>query len=109
MHTFSATITCSNVQAFYKILTHYDKDCKKVLSEAKAQYEDSKQDGGKILVNCAMGMNRSAAIIVAFLIDQVKMNLVDAVKLVKEKRGCVLTNKGFQKELIEFAWARETR
>lgn len=60
-------------------------------------------------VCCAMGVNRSALAVAAYLVDKVscrdfffghlmgdvkiQMNLIDVVRLLKKKRGHVFTNK----------------
>ena len=59
--------------------------------------------GGIALVHCAMGINRSATICVAYLISHQKMTLLRAVQLVKDRRRLCLTNRGFQLQLISFA------
>lgn len=60
----------------------------------------------RCLVHCAMGVNRSACICVAFLVDAEGMQLLDALDLVKRSRGCILGNHGFRRQLIHFAHAR---
>jgi len=59
--------------------------------------------GGRALVHCAHGVNRSVCIVVAFLIEQEGMSLLEAVHLVKVRRGCVLGNLGFRRQLVEMA------
>jgi protein-tyrosine phosphatase len=60
-----------------------------------------KKSGG-ILVHCIQGLNRSAAVVVAYLVGQKKLSLVEAVEMVASKRPGVLTNRGFLKQLLSF-------
>lgn len=60
-------------------------------------------DGGRVLVHCYAGMNRSAAICAAFLIRKLRMPISDAVRLIVERRGKVLTNEAFILQLVILA------
>ena len=53
-------------------------------------------------LNCA-GAERSATVCIAYLIARKRMTFLDAVKAVQEKRIKILTNKGFLKQLANFA------
>ncbi|XP_061490845.1 dual specificity protein phosphatase 13B-like isoform X2 [Rhineura floridana] len=53
---------------------------------------------GKVLVHCAMGISRSATLVLAFLMICENKNLVDALKTVREHRG-VCPNSGFLSQL----------
>ncbi|KAK2840591.1 hypothetical protein Q7C36_012170 [Tachysurus vachellii] len=56
--------------------------------------------GGKILVHCHVGVSRSATIVLAYLMLKHSMNLVEAVKHVKQGR-MIIPNRGFLRQLIE--------
>ncbi|ELT92953.1 hypothetical protein CAPTEDRAFT_47158, partial [Capitella teleta] len=58
-------------------------------------------DGGKVLVYCAKGRNRSAAVCVGYLMNCWKVTLATAVKQVSAVRGRILTNTSFVKQLYE--------
>ncbi len=62
-----------------------------------------KRSGGVCLVHCALGINRSGVTVVAYLMIHSKWGLLKALQFVKKKRGVVLTNHGFQRQLIRFA------
>ena len=64
---------------------------------------DVKNSGGIALVHCALGINRSASVCVAYLMADQKVTLLKAVQTVKDKRRLCLTNKGFQIQLIAYA------
>lgn len=83
----------------YPILTHYGK--------AKEFMDEAREEGGKVLVHCEMGINRSAAICVAYILEDEQLPLLDVVKRVKRERRVILVNEGFQRQLVEFARQRE--
>uniref|UniRef100_A0A8C5RSS4 Dual specificity protein phosphatase n=1 Tax=Laticauda laticaudata TaxID=8630 RepID=A0A8C5RSS4_LATLA len=53
-----------------------------------------------ILVHCAMGRSRSAALVLAYLMIYKHMTVVDAIGQVLKHR-CILPNRGFLKQLRE--------
>ncbi|KAG2463290.1 DS13B phosphatase, partial [Polypterus senegalus] len=67
---------------------------------------------GKVLVHCAMGISRSAALVFAFLMICKKMTLVEAIKTVGRHRD-VCPNSGFLSQLrqldITLAFERKRR
>ncbi|NWT67174.1 DS13B phosphatase, partial [Prunella himalayana] len=54
--------------------------------------------GGKVLVHCAMGVSRSATLVLAFLMIHENMTLVDALKTVSAHRN-ICPNTGFLSQL----------
>ncbi|OCT89897.1 dual specificity protein phosphatase 26 [Xenopus laevis] len=54
---------------------------------------------GKILVHCAMGVSRSATLVLAYLMIHHNMTLVEAITTVKERRG-IIPNRGFLRQLL---------
>lgn len=85
----------------YRLLDeHYTHQVRPFLDSVRSSH-------GRCLVHCAMGVNRSAAICAAYLIEAVQMDLLPAIHLLKEKRGCVLGNRSFRLQLIEFAAKHE--
>lgn len=72
--------------------------------ECRAFLERTRNDKGKkVVVHCAAGQNRSGLIVAAALVVIERMLLLDAVNLLKEKRGIVLTNRSFQQQLCILA------
>jgi len=57
-------------------------------------------------VHCALGINRSAAVCVAYLMVERRLALLDATRLIKDRRRIVLANKAFQRQLVRFARTR---
>ena len=58
---------------------------------------------GSVLVTCYDVCNRSAAAVVAFLNLVCEMPLTDAFESVSSKRGCILTNYKFRRNLVSAA------
>ncbi|XP_074640794.1 uncharacterized protein LOC141898664 isoform X2 [Tubulanus polymorphus] len=55
--------------------------------------------GSKCLVHCKMGISRSASTVIAFAMKEYSWSLKEALKFVKDKRGCVRPNPGFMAQL----------
>uniref|UniRef100_A0A7M4FVY2 Dual specificity protein phosphatase n=1 Tax=Crocodylus porosus TaxID=8502 RepID=A0A7M4FVY2_CROPO len=59
-----------------------------------------KSPRGKVLVHCAMGISRSATLVLAFLMICESLSLVDAIQTVREHRA-ICPNSGFLRQLRE--------
>uniref|UniRef100_A0A8C5RZE2 Dual specificity protein phosphatase n=1 Tax=Laticauda laticaudata TaxID=8630 RepID=A0A8C5RZE2_LATLA len=57
------------------------------------------KSGGRILVHCAVGVSRSATLVLAYLMIYHRLTLVEAIKTVKDHRG-IIPNRGFLHQLI---------
>ncbi|XP_040419920.1 dual specificity protein phosphatase 13 [Cygnus olor] len=55
---------------------------------------------GKVLVHCAMGISRSATLVLTFLMICENMSLTDAIQAVRSHRG-ICPNSGFLEQLRE--------
>lgn len=75
----------------------------KHFAEARRFIDNAKREGGRCLVHCAMGINRSGAICAAYIMVDRHWDLLSVMELLKKKRGRILANRGFQRELIRFA------
>ena len=83
-------------RASFPILS--DKHYGKIRSHVLA----ARTRGAVFLIHSDVGANRSAAIAAALLLDD-GINLIEVVRLLKERRPRCLTNKGFRLELVRKA------
>jgi len=56
----------------------------------------------KVLVHCAMGISRSSAVAIAWLMKRNRMSFADAKSFVKLHRSSIRPNPGFEKQLQNF-------
>lgn len=75
-------------------------------SEAFNYLNVVKRRGGVALVHCALGINRSAAVCLAYMMVDRQLPLLEATRLLKNKRRILLSNKAFQRQLVIFARSR---
>ena len=68
--------------------------------------EKARLDGGKVLIHCLMGVNRSGVLAIAYCMLHKNLGPISAAKFVKDSRKMVLINNGFQKHLVAFARQR---
>lgn len=62
--------------------------------------------GGRALVHCNIGVNRSGAIAAAYLMIHQRRPLLKVIEDLKSKRSLILQNVGFRRQLIRFARCR---
>lgn len=73
----------------------------KHLSEFIAFMDECDREKKKVLVHCVAGINRSATLLIAYLVRRRGMCLTDAISLCFQKRPIILTNEAFVMSLIE--------
>ena len=73
------------------------------LHAAKEFINDAKATGGRCLIHCVAGINRSGCLATAALMLDERLEVLDAVRRVKGARRMVLENWSFQEQLVELA------
>lgn len=64
--------------------------------------DDCLSKGGQVLVHGNAGISRSAALIVAYIMEKLHLNSNEAIRLVQKKRFCIFPNEGFRRQLMEY-------
>ncbi|KAB1277336.1 Serine/threonine/tyrosine-interacting protein [Camelus dromedarius] len=64
--------------------------------------DGSLQSGGKVLVHGNAGISRSAAFVIAYIMETFGMKYRDAFAYVQERRFCINPNAGFVHQLQEY-------
>lgn len=91
-------------QLSYNMMAHWD-ECREFLQQCRSFHTNKETTSrtGKALVHCSAGMNRSGTIVAAAMMHFGEMNLLQVARELKAKRGYVLNNASFVKQLVEFA------
>ena len=76
----------------YDIAEHFH-DAISFLDRAKAS-------GGKAMVHCNLGVNRSGAVVAAYMMIHQRKPLLKVLSDLKSKRAVVLCNTGFRRQLL---------
>ncbi|KAG2382944.1 hypothetical protein C9374_004911 [Naegleria lovaniensis] len=63
---------------------------------------DCMKEKGTILVHCQAGISRSSSMVIAFVMNCLRMNLHDAYHYVKKRRSCISPNVGFISKLANY-------
>lgn len=71
--------------------------------------EQAIHSGGNVLAHCRRGISRSAALCVAYLMDDRGMTFDDAIALLKRQRPSVNINQGFEDQLRTFSRTVEAK
>lgn len=84
-----------------------DYDMTQHFSQAIRYLDKVQQLGGRALVHCAMGINRSVAVAIAYIMWHKKnWPLLKTVQYVKDRRNLCLSNEGFCVQLVQYARAK---
>ena len=73
------------------------------LLEAAAFIRSARRNAGACLIHCHAGVNRSAALMIAYLLLDERMPLLEAVHRCAEARGTILTNPSFRLQVARLA------
>jgi protein-tyrosine phosphatase len=89
----------------YKNIKVYDKEESDLMRHWDDTFRfisEARNEGVKILVHCRMGISRSAATVMAYLMKMYSMSFEDAKSFVKTRRSCVNPNPGFISQLNSY-------
>ena len=90
---------CVDEEGYALIANHEQAACAFI----KEQLTKAAPSKGSVLVHCHEGKNRSAALVVAYLMVEERMSLYEAVEQVWSRRPIVLSNDSFVDQLIDLA------
>jgi len=76
-------------------------DIKYVLDEVYEFLELGQKDNNNLLVHCTLGENRSAVVVIAFLMKKYRINLYRAHRDLKKVRPIVQVNAVYAKQLLD--------
>jgi len=101
-----------NMKAFYpdnfiyKTIGLYDSEYTKITKyfSMSNEFIDEGNRQGKILVHCGAGISRSVSLVLAYMINNMKIPFSEAVYLLKSKRKVANPNPGFEKELRNYSY-----
>jgi len=76
-------------------------DIKDVLDEVYEFMESGQKENNNLLVHCRLGQNRSAVVVIAFLMKKFKINLFRSHRDLKKARPIVQVNVDYAKQLLD--------
>ncbi|CAD8107940.1 unnamed protein product [Paramecium sonneborni] len=79
-----------------------EQDIISKFNESNAFIENAVNSQQNILVHCFAGKSRSTTFIIAYLIKNHKMKVIEALDLVKSKRPIAQPNSGFMNQLQQY-------
>lgn len=78
-------------------------------TECNRSIQQAINAGGKILVHCNAGLSRSAAVVVAYVMESMRMPFTDAIQLVQSRRCCIHISEALHNQLREFETIYQNR
>lgn len=81
-----------------------DSDIRSWFERAHTLIDHWKTSGGKVLIHCP-GVSRSGAIALSYLVHT-GIPLLQATKMLKDKRRCLLNNDGYIQQVVAWAYER---
>ncbi|XP_034008195.1 dual specificity protein phosphatase 13-like [Trematomus bernacchii] len=84
----------------YVLNAAHGKLCCKVSDYPASEFiHQALTSGGKVFVHCAVGVSRSAALVLAYLMIHHHLSLLSSTRCVQQKRW-IFSNRGFLRQLI---------
>jgi len=77
--------------------------------ECNACIQQAINEGGKILVHCNAGLSRSAAVVVAYVMESLRMPFTEAIQHVQSRRCCIHISEALHNQLREFETIYQNR
>mmetsp|Transcript_23615 Transcript_23615/g.53656 ORF Transcript_23615/g.53656 Transcript_23615/m.53656 type:complete len:183 (-) Transcript_23615:8-556(-) len=78
-------------------------------TECNRSIQSAISAGGKILVHCNAGLSRSAAVVVAYVMESMSMPFTEAIQLVQSRRCCIHISEALHNQLREFETIYQNR
>ena len=75
----------------------------KIYNAAKTFITQNQEEGRNVLIHCYAGMNRSATLAVAYIVEKEQKQLFEIFQECYEARHGIISNKSFQAQLLNFA------
>eukprot|EP00455_Lapot_gusevi_P053145 TRINITY_DN822_c0_g1_i1.p1 TRINITY_DN822_c0_g1~~TRINITY_DN822_c0_g1_i1.p1 ORF type:complete len:229 (+),score=22.33 TRINITY_DN822_c0_g1_i1:39-689(+) len=77
-------------------------DIKQYFAESNGFIRQALEQNKVVLVHCQAGVSRSAALVLAYLIQHNNMSMDEAIAHLRAARSCIAPNSGFLRQLREF-------
>eukprot|EP01121_Diplochlamys_sp_Union-15-3_P012318 TRINITY_DN3678_c0_g1_i1.p1 TRINITY_DN3678_c0_g1~~TRINITY_DN3678_c0_g1_i1.p1 ORF type:complete len:156 (+),score=21.12 TRINITY_DN3678_c0_g1_i1:82-549(+) len=92
-----------NIKTLYRPLSDFgDSDLVSVFDECFQMFDEAKKNNKKVLIHCMAGVNRSASVLIAYLMQHKKWRLKEALQFVKERRSFISPHPGYIRQLVEY-------
>ncbi|XP_045109441.1 serine/threonine/tyrosine-interacting protein B-like isoform X2 [Portunus trituberculatus] len=72
------------------------------VAECRTFIDECLASGGKCLVHGNLGISRSAALVVAYVMEKRTLSYREALEFVQNRRYCINPNDGFKQQLMEY-------
>eukprot|EP01006_Ploeotia_vitrea_P043776 TRINITY_DN66777_c1_g7_i1.p1 TRINITY_DN66777_c1_g7~~TRINITY_DN66777_c1_g7_i1.p1 ORF type:complete len:173 (+),score=21.78 TRINITY_DN66777_c1_g7_i1:57-575(+) len=84
-----------------------DFDMASLYPAAEEFISNARKAGGKVIVHCRVGTNRSVFLVLAYLVAHEGLDLLEAAAHIKKQRHGILANLGFRRQLVQFVEAQK--
>lgn len=74
----------------------------KYFKQTKEFIDECLDNGGKVLVHGNGGISRSAAVVIAYVMEKCSLTSREAISCVRNRRFCISLNEGFLHQLSEY-------